>query len=191
MLIAALWITGNAAVIPSGHWGHLPGLHQRRVGQCPHVQWEMGVVVLELKMTYWVCCDDNPIMTKFLQYGKVNGPSLWLNQMETCTFECDRKKVNGEERETYRWADLRSGVCVWECVCVGVGALVCNLGWCLSTCLFHVSLCTSMCVSIYMWSYMKVGRAGRPCATSYGTNAHYTLFCFFFFIFWKCFGSVS
>lgn len=38
-LIVALSLTGNTAVIPGGHWSHLPGLHKRRVSQWPRFHW--------------------------------------------------------------------------------------------------------------------------------------------------------
>lgn len=81
--------TGNPPVIPGGHWSHLPGLHQRRVGQwlCNHrahaesrglqsfnEDWHAGCARR--------CLDNGPITAQCLQCAKDNDPSVWVNQME-------------------------------------------------------------------------------------------------------------
>lgn len=81
--------TGNPPVIPGGHWSHLPGLHQRRVGQwlCNHrahaesrglqsfnEDWHAGCARR--------CSDNGPITAQCLQCAKDNDPSVWVNQME-------------------------------------------------------------------------------------------------------------
>lgn len=131
-----------------------------------NTRWEMGVVVLNEKWHAECagrCLDNNPIMTQCLQYAKDNDPSEWGNQMEKCTFACERRTAKGGGWEPDRWADLKSstqgsdsGVCVYMCVCVSVP--LCVILHCVSApahamCRhvgFYVCLCTCACVCMLL-----------------------------------------
>lgn len=170
--------TGNPPVIPGGHWSHLPGLHQRRVGQwlCNHrahaesrglqsfnEDWHAGCARR--------CLDNGPITAQCLQCAKDNDPSVWVNQMEKkSAFACERKKVKGGEGETDRWADLKSSTQSSGSE-ARVRVLVCNLVLCFGTCPSPVPSCVLVCVCLCMCLCMCVAQEGWPRAPRRGGNA--------------------
>lgn len=159
-MIMARSLSGNTAVIPGGHWGHLPGLHQRRVSQWPRIHWTHsdwgGLLSVNEK---WhaecagPCLDNNPIMTPCLQYTKDNDPcvsesggkSLHLHVREGQSRKVAREREWQMGRPEVKFTGLR----LWS-------AFVC-LCPCLSSCIVFqhspipcVVVRLHMCVSVYV-----------------------------------------
>lgn len=113
----------------------------------------------------WLCvCNMPKIMIP--QCGWIRWKSVHLHVREG-QWKGERQR----ERETDRWADLKSSTQSSDSqVCVCVCALAGNAALCFSTRPCHVPPCVRICVSMYMCLWKHVAQEGWPCATRHGAN---------------------